>query len=37
MKALFDDAQNHLIRENIISNDYSNRWKTIIASKFLKA
>lgn len=37
MKVLFNDAQSHLIRENIISTDYSNRWKTIIASKFLNA
>jgi asparagine synthase (glutamine-hydrolysing) len=37
MKALFDDAQSHLIRENIINTDYTNRWKTIIASKFLNA
>jgi hypothetical protein len=37
MNGLFMDAQAHLIREKIISSDYANRWKTIIASKFLNA
>ncbi len=37
MNGLFMDAQEHLVREKIISMDYSNRWKTIIASKFLNA
>lgn len=37
MKGMFHEAQDHLVREKIISTDYSNRWKTIIASKFLIA
>jgi asparagine synthase (glutamine-hydrolysing) len=37
MKDLFLSAQDHLISNNIITSDYQNSWKTIIASKFLSS
>jgi asparagine synthase (glutamine-hydrolysing) len=37
MNDLFINAQENLIKCNIITQNYQNRWKTIIAAKFLNA
>ena len=37
MNDLFINAQENLIKNNIITQNYQNRWKTIIAAKFLNA